>query len=191
MKLLGIDRLLRRRAEPASREEELSRLRARFRAQPSARESGPEVVASAKRVQALKVELAAAFTDVRACRACARGRPEPNGHWEGGCCCGSRTLDLFSTEEVHALSLAGVSASDLVPPRADHAGCAFRGPAGCSLAPAHRPAICVRYVCLELRAELLDAATPELRERWTRIAKLGAALRDEFARFAAARETGV
>ncbi len=177
--LLGIDRLLRRRAEPASREAELVTLRARFRAQPSAREAGPEAVLSAKRLRELREEMTAAFGEVRACHGCARRRPEPNGHWDGGSCCGSRTLDLFSPEEVAALKLAGVSASDLVPPRADHAGCAFRGPSGCSLPPAHRPSICVRYICLELRAELLDDP------RWRRLSKLGAALRDESTRFAA------
>lgn len=75
------------------------------------------------------------------------------------------------------MKLAGVSHSDLEPPRGDHAGCAFRGEAGCTLAPANRPNICVRYVCLELRAEVREK--PE----WRRISELGAALRDEFARF--------
>lgn len=186
MALLGIDRLLRRRAEPASREEELVRLRARFRAQPSAREAGPEAVASAERLKSLRVEMASAFGDVNACGSCARGRPEPNGHWVGGSCCGSRTLDLFSPAEVAALKLVGVSARNLEPPRSDHAGCAFRGPDGCSLSPEHRPNICVRYVCLELRAELIESAARDeaLAERWRRITKLGAALRDEAERFA-------
>jgi hypothetical protein len=183
--LLGIDRLFRRRAEPASREEELVTLRARFRAQPSAREAGPEAVASAKRLRELRVEMAAAFEDVNACRTCARGRPEPNGHWQGGSCCGSNTLDLFSAEEVASLKLSGVTASDLTPPRADHAGCVFRGPTGCSLAPEQRPSICVRYICLELRAEVRDGG-----ERWQRLSQLGAALRDESTRFAALRERG-
>ena len=39
--------------------------------------------------------------------------------------------------------------------------------------------MCVRYVCLELRAELLD------RPEWRRVSELGAAIRDEFARFEA------
>jgi hypothetical protein len=43
--------------------------------------------------------------------------------------------------------------------------------------PDHRPSLCVRYVCLELRAELVEK--PE----WRRISMLGAALRDEAARF--------
>src|SRR4051812_18271283 len=150
--LLPLERLFRRRAQPASREEEIVRLRARFRAQPSARQAGPDAVASAERLRALRVEMAAAFDDVDACRSCARGRPEPNGHWAGGSCCGSRTLDLFTDEEVASLKLAGISASDLEPPRGDHAGCAFREEAGCSLPPERRPSLCVRYICIELRA---------------------------------------
>ena len=47
------------------------------------------------------------------------------------------------------------------------------------LAPEQRPNICVRYVCLELREELIEK--PE----WRAISKLGAELRDEFARFEA------
>ncbi len=178
--LVPLSRLFRR-VEPRSRDDELTTLRARFRAQPSSREAGAAAVACAKRLRDLRVEMARAFAEagVTACGSCARGRPEPNGHWPGGSCCGSRTLDLFSAPEVAALKLVGVAARDLVPPRADHAGCAFRGPAGCSLPPAHRPSICVRYICLELRAELLDDP------RWKRISTLAAALRDESIRFAA------
>ena len=68
-------------------------------------------------------------------------------------------------------------ARNLAPPDDDHAGCAFRGATGCSLEPEQRPNICVRYVCLELRAELIEK--PE----WRRVSELGAALRDEYARF--------
>lgn len=176
--LLPLERLLRRRSvEPRSRADELAALRARFRAQPSTGEAGPAAVESARRLRQLRVSMSAAFTDVEACHGCARKRPEPNGHWPGGSCCGARTLDLFTATEVASLKLAGVPFADLRPPRGDHAGCAFRGETGCSLAPEHRPNICVRYVCLELRAELLEK--PE----WRRISELGAALRDEFARF--------
>ena len=176
--LLPLERLLRRRSvEPRSRADELAALRARFRAQPSTGEAGPAAVESARRLWQLRVSMSAAFTHVEACHGCARKRPEPNGHWPGGSCCGARTADLFTATEVASLKLAGVSAADLRPPRGDHAGCAFRGETGCSLAPQHRPNICVRYVCLELRAELLEK--PE----WRRISELGAALRDELTRF--------
>ncbi len=123
--------------------------------------------------------MAAAFSEVNACRSCAKGRPEPNGHWAGGSCCGARTLDLFTPTEVASLKLAGISARDLErkAPRGDHAGCAFRAETGCTLSPDERPNICVRYVCLDLRAELID--TP----KWKRVSSLGANLRDELTRF--------
>ena len=177
MALFPIEWLLRRRAEPRSRAEDISRLRARFRAQPSAREAGAEAVASAARLRQLRVAMSEAFAHVEACGSCAKGRPEPNGHWPGGYCCGIPTLTVFSSAEVASLKLAGVSAKDLEPPRGDHAGCAFRGEDGCSLRPEHRPSICVRYLCLDLRAEVKEK--PE----WRRISKLGAALRDELAHF--------
>jgi hypothetical protein len=179
MFLLPLERLLRRSPEPRSRAEELAKLRARFRAQPNAREAGPLAVESAARLRELRVAMSDAFTNVEACRSCAKGRPEPNGHWAGGSCCGSRTLDLFTQDEVASLKLAGISFSDLEPPKGEHAGCVFRAETGCTLGPEQRPNICVRYVCLELRAEVREK--PE----WERISRLGAALRDEFARFEA------
>ena len=172
--LLPIERLFRKRDE---RDRELATLRARFSAQPSAREAGPEAVASAARLKELRVAMSRAFSNVEACSGCGKKRPEPHGHWPGGACCGSRTLDLFTQHEVASLKVAGVRARDLEPPKDDHAGCAFRGERGCSLSAEHRPNICVRYICLELRAELIDK--PE----WRAISKVGAELRDEFARF--------
>jgi hypothetical protein len=174
--LLPIERLFRKRD---SRDEELATLRARFRSQPSAREAGAEAVASAARLKELRAEMSRAFANVDACSSCGKKRPEPHGHWKGGACCGSRTLDLFSKNEVASLKLAGVRVNDLEPPKGDHAGCAFRGERGCSLSAEQRPNICVRYICLELRAEVIDK--PE----WRAISKLGAELRDEFARFEA------
>ena len=174
--LLPIERLFRKRT---GRDDELATLRARFASQPSAREAGAEAVSSAARLEELRVEMSRAFLRVDACSSCGRKRPEPHGHWAGGACCGSRTLDLFTKHEVASLKLAGVRARALEPPKGDHAGCAFRGEHGCSLSPEQRPNICVRYICLELRAELIDQ--PE----WRAISKLGAELRDEFARFEA------
>ena len=136
-------------------------------------------MASAARLEELRAQMSRAFASVEACAGCGRKRPEPHGHWAGGACCGSRTLDLFSKHEVASLKLAGVRARDLAPPQGDHAGCAFRGARGCSLSPEQRPNICVRYVCLELREELIEK--PE----WRAISKLGAELRDELARFEA------
>ena len=172
--LLPTERLFRKRT---ARDEDLSTLRARFSSQPTAREAGAEAVASAARLRELRVAMSRAFEHVDACGGCGKKRPEPHGHWAGGACCGSRTLDLFTQKEVASLKLAGIRARDLEPPRGDVAGCAFRGERGCSLVPEQRPNICVRYICLELRAELIDK--PE----WRAISKLGAELRDEFARF--------
>src|SRR5450755_4814588 len=59
--LLPLERLLRRSSEPRSRADELVTLRARFRAQPSARAAGDEAVESATRLRALRVEMSAAF----------------------------------------------------------------------------------------------------------------------------------
>jgi hypothetical protein len=172
--LLPIERLFRKRD---SRDEELATLRARFTAQPSAREAGEHAAASAARLKELRVRMSRAFAKVDACSSCGKKRPEPHGHWAGGACCGSRTLDLFSKSEVASLKLAGIRARDLEAPKGDHAGCAFRGEHGCSLSPEQRPNICVRYICLELREELIEK--PE----WRAISKVGAELRDEFARF--------
>ena len=174
--LLPIERLFRRRD---SRDDELSTLRARFRSQPSVREAGAEAAASAARLKELRVAMSAAFDGVGACSSCGKKRPEPHGHWPGGACCGSRTLDLFTPHEVASLKLAGIRARDLEAPKGDHAGCAFRGERGCSLSAEQRPNICVRYICLELRTELLEK--PE----WKTISTVGARLRDEFARFEA------
>ena len=174
---LPLERLLSRSARPQTREDELQTLRARFRAQPGPREAGPSAVESARRLRTLRVETSAAFNGVEACGSCAKGRPEPNGHWRGGHCCGGRTLDLFTPTEVAALKLAGVRAKDLRAPAGDHAGCAFRDEQGCALPPEHRPNICVRFVCLELRAELREG------ESWRKVSVLAAALRDESARF--------
>lgn len=172
--LLPIERLFRKRS---SRDGELATLRARFTAQPSTREAGEHAVASAARLKELRVRMSRAFANVDACSSCGKKRPEPHGHWAGGACCGSRTLDLFSKNEVASLKLAGIRARDLEAPKGDHAGCAFRGERGCSLSAEQRPNICVRYICLELRAELIEK--PE----WREISKVGAELRDEFARF--------
>ena len=116
--------------------------------------------------------------DVHACRGCARGHPQPEGRWPGGHCCGGNTLEIFSATEVAALKLAGTAPGDWQPPIGDHAGCAFRGRDGCSLAPEHRPTICLRYICLELRAELKSRGQ-------ARVFELAAALRDAHDRFAA------
>lgn len=107
---------------------------------------------------ALRRGLHAALSNVVSCSSCARGHPEPNGHWDGGHCCGTRTEAVFTDVEVRSLALAGTTPADLRAPTGDQAGCAFRGTRGCSLPPAHRPSLCVSYVCLELQGELASSS---------------------------------
>lgn len=164
--LISVRQLLDRARHPRSRADDLARLRARFAAQPSAREAGPEARAQGEALRRLRRLLSDALAGVRACAGCARGHPEPAGRWDGGHCCGGDTFRVFTQDEVAALKLGGTRLSDLRPPRGEQAGCAFRGDTGCSLDPEHRPNICVRYVCMELRTELKE------QPRWVRIGEL-------------------
>lgn len=100
--------------------------------------------------------LAAAFGAVDACGGCVRPHLD---EWPGGHCCSGSTAGLFTHDEIAALRLAGTKPAKLLPPSAPQFGCAFRGRSGCSLAPAHRPSICVRYTCRELEVELRDRGT--------------------------------
>ncbi len=175
--LISPRQLLDRLRHPRSRADDLSALRARFRALPSRREASPERVASAERLRQLRIEMAKATAAPDACRGCAQGHPEPAGHWAGGHCCSGRTLDVWTQSECAALKLAGTDAASLEPPRSDHAGCAFRGPRGCSLDAHDRPSICLRYVCLELRAELKKAGT------WGEVGRIASEIAREQKRF--------
>ena len=130
---------LDRARHPRSRAEELAALRSRMRAQPSARHASPEQRQLARETRELRVELSQALGRPAICARCARGHPWPAGRWDGGHCCGARTLDLFSADEVAALKWSGTTARNLLPPRSEHHGCAFRGPSGCSLPAADRP----------------------------------------------------
>ncbi|MCC6525130.1 MAG: hypothetical protein IT373_20925 [Polyangiaceae bacterium] len=179
--LVSVRHLVDRWRHPRSRADELASLRARFAAQPGRFGASAPERALALELRARRGALAAAFGQLAACRSCARGRPLPAGRWPGGACCGARTLDLFSPDEVGALKLGGTRAAALEPPRGDHAGCAFRGAEGCTLAPEDRPNVCVRYVCLELRREL------HARPDWWAVARQARDLGATFERFCAAR----
>jgi hypothetical protein len=152
-------------------------LRLRFEEAPEAAAVGPELLASAKRLRALREQVSASLEGVSACSGCAKGHPEPAGHWEGGHCCSGRTLDVWTEAEVAALKLAGTRMASLEPPQGDHAGCTFRGEKGCTVAPGDRPSLCARYLCLELKGELDEAGTLKP------IAKLAADLSREDRRF--------
>jgi hypothetical protein len=158
--------LLDRLRHPRSRAEELARLRARFIAQPGRWAVSRRAVALADELRESRHAMTAALGEVASCSRCARGHPLPAGRWEGGHCCGGRTLDIFAPLDVAALKLSGTALRRLRPPRTDHAGCVFRGPLGCSLEPGDRPTICVRYVCLDLRQELIEMG------RWKQVAPL-------------------
>ncbi len=148
-----------------------------------ARQTGPRGASEEERRIALglrvnRAALGAVFAGVEACRSCARPRSRD---WPGGHCCAGRTERLFTDPELAALRLAGTTPASLRLPTGEHAGCAFRGPTGCSLDPVNRPSLCVRYACRELETELRH------RPDRAAIAHLRSELRAGFERFIAVR----
>lgn len=174
--LLPVSDLVRRWRSPRSRVSDVDAVRRRIAAAAS-RGAGDEAVVLARELRALKPQVLAALGAVRACSGCGEGRSLPHGRWEGGFCCGGRTEGVFDENESAALALAGTRPRDLRPPAGDHAGCAFRGPEGCSLAAQDRPSLCVRFVCRELEGELRESG------EWTRVRALTRTLEATFARF--------
>jgi hypothetical protein len=175
--LISAQHLVDRLRHPRSRADEVAALRRRFAGAPGPeRVSAGEAEAAAELIR-LRRELVEALSGVASCGRCARGHPLPHGRWPGGHCCGTRTDLVFTEDEVAALRLSGTTPARLRPPEGDHAGCAFRGPASCSLDPADRPNICVRYLCRELEEEL--------RARGDRraVKAIAAALGEAFERF--------
>jgi hypothetical protein len=169
-------------ARVAKRKQEVAAVRKRT----GAAARGPasdEAVALAKELRQLRPQVLEAFAGVRACTGCGRGRPEPNGHWNGGFCCGGATGGVFDDHEVAALALAGTRPRHLRPPSGDHAGCAFRGPEGGSLDAVDRPNVCVRFACRELEAELRASGD------WPRVRALTRRLEQTFTRFVKARDS--
>lgn len=166
--------ILDRLVEPRSRANELKDVRCRLAAQPGPGFASATEAQLAQRLRALREELSARLGKVEACGQCARPR---SASWPGGYCCSAQTRNLFTDDELAALKLSGTTSTQLKPPRSDPAGCAFRGPQGCSLDAAHRPSLCVRYVCRELQGEL------EHRRDWSAIAQLQEELRAVFERF--------
>ena len=153
--LIAVERLLIKLRQPRSRGRELIALRARLRAELAATADDAEP-ALAREVLAAKHAVTARLQGVTSCRSCATRHPAPIGRYAGGACCAGVTADLFDEHELAALAHAGTRPRDLIAPRSDHAGCAFRGPVGCTLDATHRPARCVHYVCTTLRHELHD-----------------------------------
>jgi len=179
--LISAMHLVDRLRHPRSRADELLAVRSRLVAQPVASEATDEELALARELLVLRRELTDAIGVASACGGCARGRSLPHGRWNGGHCCGGRTEDIFTDDELGALRLSGTTPARLSPPRSDHAGCVFRGAEGCSLDVADRPNLCVRYVCRELEGELV------LRGDAGRSKTLVRDLGKTFARFSRAR----
>jgi hypothetical protein len=179
--LIAVRDLVRRlRGPTGSRAVEIEAVRRRIAA--AMREpASDEARALARELRELRPQVLAAFDGVRACGGCARRRSLPHGRWDGGFCCGGRTVGVFDDAEVAALALGGTRPRHLAPPAGDHAGCAFRGPDGCSLDARDRPNLCVRFACRELEAEL------RARGEWERVRALTRRLEATFARFVKAR----
>lgn len=179
--LIAAQHLVDRLRHPRSRADEVHAVRRRLVEQPAASQASHEELALARELLRLRAELTAAVGAVHACSGCARGRSLPHGRWNGGHCCGGRTEDIFTNDELAALRLSGTTPSRLGPPRSDHSGCAFRGPEGCSLDVADRPNLCVRFICRELEAELAP------RDTFPGVKVLARELGETFARFSRAR----
>jgi hypothetical protein len=179
--LIAARYLVDRLRQPRSRADEIASVRRRLTAQPAPSEANDEEIALARELRRLREELTAAVGAVNACSGCARGRSLPHGRWNGGQCCGGRTEDIFTDDELAALRLSGTTPARLAPPHDDHAGCAFRGATGCSLEVADRPNLCVRYICRELEAELRQ------RDSFPQAKTLARALGDTFTRFSRAK----
>lgn len=179
--LITIQHLIDRTRHARTRADEVLAVRRRLAAVPRGSEAE---VNAARELAGLREELAVAFGAVRSCSGCARGHSLPHGRWSGGQCCGGQTEAIFTDDELRALRLAGTTPGRLRPPAGDHAGCAFRGPEGCSLEVVDRPNLCVRYVCRELEGEL--RASGKLASVKALSAKLNAA----FARFVRLAQPG-
>jgi len=184
--IIPLERLLIRLRQPKTRADELAALRVRLRAERQAEPSAEER-AAALEVRRLKRALADATGAVTSCSECGKGMPPPGGAFAGGHCCSGRTEDLFNGDEVAMLAQCGTRPADLVAPRTEHAGCAFRAPTHCTLTVEDRPALCARYACNDLRRELFDlgrldgleALEAQLDDAYRRFSKLRASRLDD------------
>ena len=180
--LIAAWRLVDRFRHGAARADDVATLRRRFADADGPADAGLDEVEAARELRALRAKMLAAIGAVEACAGCAKGHPEPHGHWQGGHCCGTTTANVYGDDEVASLKLAGTTPARLRPPAGDFAGCSFRGPTGCSLDLADRPSLCVRYLCRELAAELRERGDlPEIKA-------IAREMVEAFARFSRARE---
>jgi hypothetical protein len=176
---VALGRLLRRQVP--SRAAELRELTSRLRAERATTPTADERAAAAT-IRELKTALARATGESSCCTSCARGMPLPGGAFAGGHCCSGHTPEIFDDVEVAALAQGGTAPRDLPAPATEHAGCAFRGPAGCTLAAENRAALCHRYLCDDLRRALHRAG------RLDEVERLCRELDDAYRRFAKLRE---
>lgn len=171
---ISVRYLLDRLSGARARAEELYSVRRRLNDKEEPDVAGDTETQLAVRLRQLREELMARVGPVQACAHCVQPRSTT---WPGGFCCSGHTEALFTDHELAALRLSGTTAGALKPPRARQAGCVFRGSKGCSLKVAHRPCLCVRFVCGELQREL------ETRGDRAAIARLQNELRLVFDRF--------
>lgn len=180
--LITAQHLVDRLRQPRQRADDLLDVRRRLVASPGPDVAGAEQLALALELRALREQLIDALGAVEGCSRCAVGHPLPYGRWAGGHCCGGRTATLFTNDEIAALKLSGTTPERLIAPDSDVAGCAFRGPDGCSLAARDRPNLCTRYLCRDLEREIRE------RGDLSGIAGLGDKIKVAFERFVALRE---
>jgi hypothetical protein len=179
--LISAQHLVDRLRHPRGRADDLLDVRRRLAALPGPAQVSEEQRALAAELLALRERFIELMGAVEACSGCAAGHPLPFGRWVGGHCCGGRTATLFTDDELAALKLAGTTPARLVAPDSDVAGCAFRGPDGCSLGARDRPNLCTRYLCRDLERELKQ------RGDLAPIAEIGERIRVVFERFARLR----
>lgn len=140
-------------AQPDSVQNDLASLRLRLIAEAGPHEVGPQERDLANELRLMREQMTRLIEPVEACRTCAKGFPLPNGRWDGGYCCGGTTENVYSQAELASLRASGTDPKDFRTRVTQQAGCVFRGPRGCSVAPAHRPNLCIRYACRPLRDE--------------------------------------
>ncbi len=147
-------KVVRQRRAPRARLAALRLLRMRFAEDRAGGRASPEERTLAHALRRSREEIVRATGPVRACAVCAVKAPLPMGRWAGGYCCGGKTENLFDDVEVAALRAGGTRLRDLRGGPPEPAGCLFRGPAGCTLPPRHRPNRCLRYMCRDLQRDL-------------------------------------
>jgi len=152
---IPLSRLLIRLRQPKSRADDHAALVARMRTAMAA-EPGDGERAAAAELRVLRTRMAALTSGVVSCAGCAAGKPWPEGAFAGGHCCSGATTDVWTDDEIAALVAAGTRPGDLDLPAGEHAGCAFRGPVGCSLEPVDRPSKCLRFMCRQLSREVFE-----------------------------------